>query len=416
MENEKNMTTEEAIAKINASIAEKTSGLASKEEIDGLKAEIAAVKEVAEKKENSDEAMAMKTAIAKLEGKVEALKEAKSDDAPQAKTLGEAIAMAFKSAKDRIVEIAEKGAGSVKLDVKAAGTMTINGNYSGGTVGLSSLESGFTRVQRRMPFMRELVNSAGTTSKYVVWIEQANPDPGEAGMTAEGAPKTQTDFDLVERSCDVKKITAFIKVSKEMIADIPFMAGEINGELTELVALKLDQQILSGDGLGNNMTGILTNATAWAAGSFAGQIESANNSDVLRVGLAQIANANFMANYIILNPEDCAAMQLTKSTSGEYTYPMFIEGADGITRVKGVPVVENPGMAAGTFLIGDFTKSNLRMREDMNISVGYVDDDFTNNLMTILCEARACHFVKTNHFGAFVTGNFAAAKAALETV
>ncbi len=410
---ENSMTTEEAIQRIENSIAEKTSGFISKEEMEGLKSEIAAVKESAEKAGNA-EALEMKTAIAKIEGKMEALKEAKAD-AASAKTLGQSIVMAFKSAKDRIVEIAEKGAGSVKLDVKAAGTMTIDGNYSGGTVGLSSLESGFTRVQRRQPFMRELVNSAGTTSKYVVWIEQANPDPGVAGMTGEGLPKTQTDFDLVERSCDVKKITAFIKVSKEMIADIPFMAGEINGELTELVALKLDKQILSGDGVGQNMTGIEANATAWAAGSFAATIPAANNSDVLRVGIAQIANNNFMANYILMNPEDSAAMQLTKSTTGEYTYPMFIEGPDGITRVKGIPVVENPGVDAGKFLIGDFTKSNLRLREDMNISVGYVDDDFTNNLMTVLCEARACHFVKTNHFGAFVKGDFATAKAALQS-
>ena len=410
---ENSMTTEEAIQRIENSIAEKTAGFISKEEMEGLKSEIAAVKESAVKEGNA-EALEMKTAIAKIEGKMEALKEAKIES-PGAKSLGNSIMDAFKSAKDRIIEIAEKGAGSVKLDVKAAGSMTIGGNYSGGTVGLSSLEGGFTRVQRRMPFMRELVNSAGTTSKYVVWIEQANPDPGVAGMTGEGLPKTQTDFDLVERSCDVKKITAFIKVSKEMIADIPFMAGEINGELTELVALKLDQQILSGDGIGQNMTGIEANATAWAAGSFAGAIEAANNSDVLRVGIAQIANNNFMANYILMNPEDSAAMQLTKSSTGEYTYPMFIEGPDGITRVKGIPVVENSGVTAGTFLIGDFSRSNLRIREEMNISVGYVDDDFTNNLMTVLCEARACHFVKTNHFGAFVKGDFVSAKAALET-
>jgi HK97 family phage major capsid protein len=228
---ENTMTTEEAIERIENSIAEKTSGLVSKEEMDGLKSEIAAVKEIAEKKDDAEEAMAMKTAIAKLEGKMEALTEKRSDDTPKARTLGEAIVNSFKSAKDSILEIAEKGAGSVKLDVKAAGTMTITGNYSGGTVGLSTLESGFTRVQRRMPFMRELVNSAGMTSKYVVWIEQANPDPGEAGMTGEGLPKTQTDFDLVERSSEAKKVTAWIKVSKEMIADIPFMAGEINGEL-----------------------------------------------------------------------------------------------------------------------------------------------------------------------------------------
>jgi HK97 family phage major capsid protein len=307
--------------------------------------------------------------------------------------------------------MSEKG-GTVKLDVKAAGTMTIAGNYSGGTVGLSDLETGLTRIQRRAPFMRQLVNTRGTTSKYVVWIEQANADPGVAGQTAEGTEKTQTDFDLVERSSEVKKTTAYIKVSKEMLADIPFMQGEINGELMELVELKLDEQILLGDGTGNNLSGIDSVATAFAAGTFALSVPSANNSDVLRVAISQIANANFSANYILLNPADAAAMELTKDTNGQYTYPVFVNEA-GMS-VKGIPVIENPGVTAGNFYVGDFTKSNLRIREEMNVQVGYVNDDFTKNLVTILCETRACHFVKTNHYGAFVKGDFATAIAAID--
>jgi HK97 family phage major capsid protein len=405
-ENVTPVTPEEAIARIEKTIAEKTEGMISKEEMISLKSEIASVKEIAENKEDTSN---IKSAIARLEGKMEGMKERKSDE-PKAKSLGEAIFNAFKGAKDAIAEVASKG-GLMSLDVKAADTMTITGNYSGGTVGLSDLEQGFTRIQRRKPFMRQLVNSAGTSSKYVVWIEQTNPDPGVAGMTAEGALKTQTDFDLVERSCEVKKVSAWIKVSKEMIADIPFMQGEINGELMELVTLKLDQQILSGDGIGDNMTGIELNAPVFNAGSFAGTIPQANNSDVLRVAISQIAQAEFMADYILLNPEDCAAMDLTKDSQGQYTYPRFSE--DGGTRVKGLPIIENTGIAAGSFLVGDFSKSNLRIREEMNVQVGYVNDDFTKNLMTVLCECRACNFVKTNHFGAFVKGDFATAKAAL---
>jgi HK97 family phage major capsid protein len=400
------MTPEQAIERIEKSIAEKTEGMISKEEMDSIKSEIASVKEIAEKKEDTTE---MKTAIARLEGKMEGLKERKMDE-PKAKSLGEAIFNAFKGAKDSIKEIAQKG-GLLSLDVKAADTMTIVGNYSGGTVGLSDLEQGFTRIQRRKPFMRELVNSAGTTSKYVVWIEQTNPDPGVAGMTAEGALKTQTDFDLVERSCEVKKVSAWIKVSKEMIADIPFMQGEINNELVELVKLKLDQQVLSGSGAGDDMTGILLNAPTFAAGGFALSIPQANNSDVLRIAIAQIAAANFEANYILMNPEDVAEMDLTKDSSGQYTYPRFSD--DSGMKIKGLPVIENNGVAVGTFLVGDFSKSNLRIREELNVQVGYVNDDFTKNLMTVLCETRACNFVKTNHFGAFVQGDFAVAKAAI---
>jgi hypothetical protein len=61
-------------------------------------------------------------------------------------------------------------------------------------------------------------------------------------------------------------------------------------------------------------------------------------------------------------------------------------------------------MTAGNFLVGDMTKAHLRMREDMNIQVGYVNDDFTKNLVTILCEARAVSFIKANDAPAFVKG------------
>ena len=402
-----NLTPEQVIEKIQNTITEKTKGFVSKEDIDSIKSDLNAVKELAEKSALlGQENESFKTAIANLEGQIEGLKEAKKDDTPKAKSIGEAIFNAFRDAKDEIVNIAQKG-GLMSLNVKAVDTMTITGNYSGGTVGLSSLESGVTSIRRRRPFMRQLVNSAGTSSKYVVWIEQANPE-GVADMTAEGTLKNQVDFDLIERSCEVKKVTAFIKVSKEMIADIPFMQGEINGELIQLVELKLDQQLLSGTGAGLEITGVLQNAIPFTApAQFVANVPSANNSDVLRIALAQIASANFDANYIVMNPEDVAGMELTKTTTGEYTYPMFVPQMDGITRLKGIPIVENNGIASGDYLVGDFSKSNLRIREDINVQVGYVNDDFTKNLMTVLCETRACNFVKTNDFGAFVKGNFA---------
>ena len=415
-ENKKDeLTPEQAIKQIEAKIEEKTKGLATAEDIAQIKTDIAAAKELAEKTaENSKEYddAAVKTAIAALEGKMEAMRE-EPKTGGKLKAFGTAIFDAFKAAHEQIMKIKEDGGGSMKLDVKAAGTMTITGNYSGGTVGLSELEAGVTRIVRRKPFLRQLVNSRGTTSKFVVYIEQKNADPGVAGMTAEGALKTQTDFDLVEASCQVKKISAFIKVSKEMVEDLPFMEGEINGELIELVELKLDEQILSGDGLGDNLTGIIANAIAFTPGpTFAVLVPEANQADVLRIAIAQIQNNNFDADYIILNALDAAAMDLIKDSTGNYTYGMTIT-IDGTTRVKSVPVIVNSGMPQGDYLVGDFSKSNLRIRENVNVQVGYVNDDFTKNLMTILAEMRACHFVKSNHYNAFVTGDFATDIAAI---
>lgn len=331
------------------------------------------------------------------------------DNGEKAKSVADHMVEAFKANIDKIKQL--KGQGMIELELKLAETMTTS-NYTTGTVGLSDLEPGFTRIQRRSPFLRQLVNSGTTNSKYVVWVEQANADPGAAGMTGEGSDKTQTDFDIVENSLQTRKITAYVKVSKEMLDDISFVEAEIRGELIELVQLKLDEQILSGDNTGNNLKGIMEYATAYAAGSFAATIDNANNFDVIRTAIAQIEAANFMPNYIVVNPLDVATMELTKATDGHYVLPPFVSATG--TTIKGLPVISNNGVTAGDFLVGDFTKSNLRIREDVTLAVGYENDDFTKNLVTILAEARAVHFIKSNQTGAFVTGTFTAAKTALE--
>jgi hypothetical protein len=65
-------------------------------------------------------------------------------------------------------------------------------------------------------------------------------------------------------------------------------------------------------------------------------------------------------------------------------------------------------------LIGDFTKMNIKFREDMNMSVGYENDDFTRNMVTILCEARLVAYVKGNDVNAFVQSDIAVDIAAID--
>jgi HK97 family phage major capsid protein len=400
------LTPEKVIEQITLKVNEAVKGLATSQTADDLKSELDSLKN----ENTKGELDSMKTVIAGLEGKIEALKE-RPVVAEKSLSLGAKIVAAFNGATEQVSKIAAKELQNINLAIKAD-TMTLTTNYTG-QVGLSELEQGVTRIVRRRPFLRALINVSSVVSKFVVYVEQKNPDPNSAGMVAEGALKPQSDFDLEETSKEVRKIATFIKVSREMLSDLSFMAGEINSELIELIQLKLDEQILLGDGIGQNLEGIDVNAVAWAAGSFAGTIPSANESDVLRVAIAQIAQANFLANGITLNPADAAKLQLTKSSTGEYTYPVYQPAADGTIIVNGVPIIENNLVPVGTFYVGDWTRSNLRIREDINIQIGYVNDDFTRNLVTILAEMRAVHYVKSNHYGAFVKGTFAPAIAAL---
>lgn len=313
--------------------------------------------------------------------------------------------------KEQLKGLQENSKGSVNFTMKAAGTMQISTNYTG-TIGLTSWDAEFARIQRRNPFMRELVRIITTDNMYIAWAEQKNADPGVAGTVAEGATKPQTDFDIVEATAKVEKIAVWIKVSKEALADIKFLQGEINTELRELVALKLDEQILSGDGTSPNLKGILPVVPTFAAiSTLALAVPTPNRFDVLVAAEAQVSAANFQADTVVINNADKAAMQLTKDANGNYIMPPF-SAVDGMT-IAGLRVVTNNGVTVGTFLVGDFKKATLAIREDVNIQIGYVNDDFIKNLITILAEMRAVLFIKSNWLNAFVKGTFSTAITAI---
>ena len=328
---------------------------------------------------------------------------------PRNVSFKEELHKSIKSNKQAFKDLKNNRHGSVRFEVKAAGNMLVSTNVTG-QIPQAERESGITRVVRRQPFIVDLVNTGTINSTTWEWVEQKNPDGG-AAMTAEGAAKSQADFDLVLASASVRKVTAYIKASKEMLDDVDLMEAEINQELTELINLKIDEQVLSGDGLSQNLTGILENATAFAAGSFALPVPEANKKDVLAVAINQIMVAQFQPNYILMHPSDVTGMGLEKASDGHYILAPFTT-VDG-TIIKGIPVVQNTGVTEGDYLVGDFTKSGVRFKEALTFDMGYENDDFTKNFVTILAESRLVHRVKSNHYPAFVTGTFATDIAAI---
>ena len=321
----------------------------------------------------------------------------------------ENLASLLKEKESELKAMKDRSGNSVQITFKAPALMSLGTNTTG-QIPQAERETGITRIVRRNPFILELVNVGSIMSNVWEWVEQKNPDGG-AGMTAEAAAKSQADFDLVVASANVKKVTAFIKITKEMLDDVELMRAEIDQELTELINLKIDEQLLSGNGLTVNLSGIITTATAWGAGAFALSIPQPNFFDVLATAINQVRVNLFEPTYIVLHPTDVTRMKLSKASDGHYVLPPFTS-VDG-TNVEGIRVVANTGVTIDKFLVGDFSKYGVRFKEGLTINVGYENDDFTKNLVTILAEARLVGRVKSNHYGAFVYGDFSDAITAL---
>lgn len=304
---------------------------------------------------------------------------------------------------------------NANFSIKAPNLMALSTNISGGDVPQAQREAGLNRIASRQIRLLDVVQIGTATSNLIEWVYQANQD-GTAGPTAEAALKNQIDFDLVVGSAKVEKYTAFIKVTTEMLADIDFIETEIRNELSQELLKVVEGGVYSGSGVTPNMEGIVTVATAFAAGTFAGTVDNANLVDVLVVAMNQIKIAEQgMPNYIMLNPSDVTALKLVKVSSTDKRYVERLAMVGGQLSLDGIPIVETTLVPADEFLVGDFTKATVFVKEAMNIEFGYENDDFTKNLVTIRAEWRGATRVKQNDRTCFVTGTISTAITALET-
>lgn len=301
---------------------------------------------------------------------------------------------------------------NVRFTTKA--NMSLSANVTG-QVPQAFRVDGVNNITTRAPRLLDIVSTGTIDSNLVEWVYQSNKT-GTAGVTAEGAPKNQIAFDLIVASQRVEKVTAFIKVTDEMLSDASYMASEINNELTREVVKAAESQVYSGTGANNQLSGIKTTATAFAAGAFALAVDSANEVDVLVVAMNQILLAEHdPANYILMNPSDVTKLKMIKVSTSDKRYVERLAIVAGELSLDGTPIIATTLVPVGEYLVGNFALANVLVKDGLQIEIGLDADDFTKNLKTIRAEWRAVAFVKNNSRTAFVTGVFATDKAALET-
>jgi len=123
--------------------------------------------------------------------------------------------------------------------------------------------------------------------------------------------------------------------------------------------------------------------------------------DRLRLAILQVALQEYPASGIVLHPTDWSKIETTKNAGGDY----IIGNPQGTLSptLWGLPVVATQAITANAFLVGAFRLgAQVFDRWDARVETGYVNDDFTRNLVTILAEQRLAFAVYRPT--AFVTG------------
>lgn len=294
----------------------------------------------------------------------------------------------------------EPTSGRVDMRVKASITSaTTNAAGSAGAGVQTTRLAGILEMPQRRMTVRDLLSQGrmdGSTLEYVRETGFTN----NAAPVAEGDLKPQSDlkFDLVNTSAKV--IAHHMKASRQILSDFSQLRSFIDSRLIYGLEYVEEGQLLNGDGTGQNLNGLIPQATAYAA-PFA--IASATIIDTVRLALLQAELAEYPSTGLVVNPKDWGRVETLKDADGRY---LIGDPQGTINRTLwGVPVVRTPAIAEDKFLAGAFRMgAQVFDRWDARVEVGYVNDDFTRNMVTVLAEERLALAVYRPE--AFVFGDF----------
>ena len=259
------------------------------------------------------------------------------------------------------------------------------------------------RIRDLMP-IRQMVT--GNAFDFVQQLTRTN----NASPQVETSPKAESTYTWNTISDTVKLIANYVNVSRQALDDVPWLTGMLNSELMYGVQLVEETQILSGDGLGQHMKGLITQATAYDTSK---NVAGDTALDKLRHATlqARLAGlATFAPDGMVLHPADLARIELIKTNNGGANWGRYIigdpRGGTAMTLLWGLPVVESDSIAAGTFLVGAFgTAAEIIDRMQARIEISLENGaNFTSNVATVLCECRTGLAVMRP--GAFIFGSF----------
>jgi len=202
-----------------------------------------------------------------------------------------------------------------------------------------------------------------------------------ADEVAEGAVKPESNLTFGVENITISVVAHWVRVTKQLLDDMPALASYIEGRLAYGVRLKLEAKVING-----------------TTASFSGLMKVGNSLvavpetlaiDTINTAKYQVWGSGITPEAIVLNPVDWGKIEREKSDAGEY----LLGTPGGMIQpvLWGLPIVLSSAMTAGKFWLGNLTLGVTGyVRQEVMVELSTEDsDNFTKNLVTVRAEMRA---------------------------
>lgn len=233
----------------------------------------------------------------------------------------------------------------------------------------------------------------GATSSNMVEYTKELAFTNAAAETAEGfsKPESTLTFSLVQEP--VRTIAHWIKVSKQVLDDAPALQSYVDRRLRHGVELKLEQQVVSGEGTGK-LLGLLGTGNYTA---FTPSDSTYQEADTVNDAKYRVIAADYVPSVVLMNPADWGRLERRKTSAAVTGSYIVGEGAalsyinNGMTpTLWGLPVIVSNSVPEDGYIVYAMDACQLFMRQNAIVEMFEQDDtNVQKNLITVRAELRA---------------------------
>ena len=352
----------------------------------------------AQLKTHVDNSATMQSRLAGLEQAIAAIK---TDPSPQTrKSLGKLVIE-----NKEVQAFLSQGIGArghVRMEIKNAIQEFISGGSGTGAneIIIPQRIPGWVAPPNRTLRVRNLLQSGRTTSNAVDFVQETG-FTNNAAPVAEGDTKPESSLEFTLHTAPVRTIAHWVQASKQVLEDIPQLESYIDTRLRYGLALVEEEQLLSGDGTGHNLLGLIPQATPF---DLTRRRVGDTRMDIVRRAMTQLRISEYQPDAIVLHPTDWEDIELTKNNFGQYIRAN--PGSLLPATLWGLPVLDSTSLAPGEFMVGAFgMAAQIWDRSDATVEISTEDrDNFIKNMVTIRAEERLALVVYRPE--SFIFGDF----------
>lgn len=248
---------------------------------------------------------------------------------------------------------------------------------------------GYVPSAVRQPALRDLIPQDTTESPIFYYMEETTGPTGEqATYVAEGGTKPEMTLVVESRTAEVAKIAATMKISEELLEDIPQFRNYVDNRGTLELDLAEESALLNFTVGANKFDGFLQKSGVQTQARSTDPTPTAILKGMVKVqyspGFAGIATG------LAMNPVDWQNVMTLQETTGAYIWSMPSAPTEmPQQRMWGMLIRPVVALPAGTALLGNFRMfSMLWIRSGLSIRVAWANDDSIKNLVRLIFEQR----------------------------